>query len=273
AWVREAIEAAEAVERGLRALRTSPLGSPWGEDPLDLPGRSQKPLSAQDATVAYAEPPDEDRAMNQRQPVPASAPLDSRFLLWVDGVGTYLVLSSDRVAIGREGSSFHPDIALLADAGGRRAEIVRADEDYFVVSMENPVLVGGKPTRRKLLASEDAIDFGPRSRIVFRLPTPLSATAVLSLQRGQRIHGDVRNVILLKDHLVLGPRGKSHVEIGPKSERIVLSREPRGLVCRAQEEILLGTAAAGREALVPPGVRVQVGEVTFTVTDSMGGRT
>lgn len=271
AWIREAIEAAEAAGRGLRALRVGPLGSPWEEDPVGPPEGPGKPPSAQDATVAYAFSPNEVRPMTPRKPEPSPTPLDSRFLLWVDGVGTYLVLSSDRVAIGREGSSFHPDVALLADAGGRRAEIVRADEDYFVVSMGEPILVGGKPTRRKLLATEDAIDLGPRCRIVFRLPTPLSATAVLSLQRGQRIHGDVRNVVLLKDHLVLGPKGKSHVEIGRGSEKIVLSREPRGLVCRAAEEIFLGTAAAGREALVPPGVRVQVGEVTFTVTDS-GGR-
>jgi hypothetical protein len=106
----------------------------------------------------------------------------------------------------------------------------------------------------------------------FHLPTPLSSTAVLSLHNGQRIHGDVRKIVLLKEHLILGPRGKGHIEARGSSGKILLSKEERGLVCRGPEDILVDGKSKGREAVVPLGARVQVGDVSFTITDSKGGR-
>jgi hypothetical protein len=210
-----------------------------------------------------------------RAALPAAPAPHPKLLLWVDGVGTFLLLRSDRVSIGRAGGSSHPDIALAADIASRHVDILRIDEDYFVVAAEEPVAVDGRPTQRKLLASGECIDLGPRCRIKFEVPTPLSATAVLSLHRGQRVHGDVRKVLLVKDHLIIGPEGKSHVELGAraqKAEKIVLSFEANRVVCRSRDDIFMNGAPLGNEAQVSLGTRFQVGDVTFTLTDSTGGR-
>ena len=114
------------------------------------------------------------------------------------------------------------------------------------------------------------VEIGPKCRFGFRMPTPLSATAVLSLHGGTHMEGGARSIILAKEHLILGPKGKSHVEtVGP---RVILSFESRGVVCRAEEEVLVQGKPAGREALVPLGTQVEVGGVSFALTDAMGGR-
>lgn len=195
-----------------------------------------------------------------------------RLLLWVDGVGTYLILTSDRVSVGRAGASSHPDIALAADIAGYHADIVRVEDDYFLLAPREPAKVDGAAVERKLLASGNVIELGPRCQMTFQLPTAMSATAVLSLHRGQRIEGDARKIILLKEHLVIGSKGKCHVETASQGENVVLSLEPRGLVCRARDEIQVGGKPAGREVILPLGLQIQAGDVSFTVTESQGGR-
>ena len=90
-----------------------------------------------------------------------------RFLLWVDGVGSYLVLKSGRVSIGRAGSSSRPDVALAADIAGVQAEILRVDDDYFLAA-HAAVEVNGRRVDRKLLADGDRIVLGSRCEITFR---------------------------------------------------------------------------------------------------------
>lgn len=270
-WVEESLESIEAIEASLTTLRTGPLGCdgaalPARGVPGDLLGAVTMPVNDGRPEAARDAPRSGPRTYDPAMEGQARGG-GSKMLLWVDGVGTYLVLTAPRVTLGRTGSSARPDIPLAADIPGIAAEIVRIEDDYFVVGSQGPVRIGGHATDRKLLASGDEIDLGSRCRLRFHLPTALSSTAVLALGKGQRIHGDVRNVVLLKEHLILGPRGKSHVEAGAATRKVVISRESRGMVCRAEEDILVGDRSSGREAVIPPGARVQVGDLTFTLTE------
>ena len=47
------------------------------------------------------------------------------FVLWVDGAGSFLLTGSERLTIGRLGSSASPEIALRADIDGVHAELLR----------------------------------------------------------------------------------------------------------------------------------------------------
>src|SRR5262245_56658451 len=155
-WVKAAVEAVTRVEEGLEALRAGPLAALAGTDG----GRAPSPNGS-----THAAPPSPEIG---RPAAPAGQAAGKRFVLWVDGVGSFLLLAGDRVSIGRAGSSARPDIALAADIGGLQAEVVRTDEDYFLVP-QGPVEVNGKPVDRKLLADGDRIRFAPRCEATFRL--------------------------------------------------------------------------------------------------------
>lgn len=237
-------------------LRAGPLGrtSPTPEADVSAPAFfSATPSKQQTLTVTTS---------------PETASELQRLLLWIDGVGTYLILNTERISMGRAGSSARPDIALAADLAGYHAEILRIDDDYFIVAAQGTVEVGGRKTSRKLLADGDSIRLGASCRFRFALPTPFSPTAVLTLERGRRIEGDVRKIVLFNKSLLLGKEGKCHVAVPVAGDTVVLTAGSGGLVCRAQEEILVDAKSAGREALIPLGSHVEIGELTFTITKS-----
>ncbi len=197
------------------------------------------------------------------------ASMRDRLLLWVDGVGAFLVLRSDRVTIGRLGSSARPDLALTADIAGVQAEIVRADDDYFLAA-HGAAEVNGKKVEKKLLASGDRIRLAPKCELLFQIPTALSTSAVITLPSLQRIAGDAREVILLDHHLLIGNDEGCHIRTREATSKILLYSDARGLSLRADEDILMGGELRGREALIEPGVQIKVGEVTFAVTPLEG---
>ncbi|HVR72931.1 MAG TPA: FHA domain-containing protein, partial [Planctomycetota bacterium] len=256
AWVDDALRELTSIALALPAIESGPLG----RAPRGVKGGQGSLFQPTPRTVAGRSPAGG----------PAAAPR-SRLLLWVDGVGTYLLLDTDRISIGRAGSSARPDIALGADLAGYHAEVLRVDDDYFVVAAQGPVAVGGRPVSRKLLSSGDTLQIGQSCRFTFHLPTALSPTAILSLGQ-HRIDGDVRKVILLGGHLLLGPGEACHVRTPQKGGVVVLSAAQGRIVCRAEDEVLVDGRPAGREAEVPLGSHVQVGEVTFTITDFVHGR-
>jgi tetratricopeptide (TPR) repeat protein len=252
-WVAQCGEAVEKVAEGLQGLRGGPLSGLSAGGTLEATlheARKDKPRGAAAAPGAIGLSP-------------------KRFLLWVDGVGSYLVLRSERVTIGRAGSSARPDLALAADLAGLQAELLRVDDDYFLAA-HGPVEVNGRRVDRKLLAAGDRIKLAPRSELVFGLPSRMSTTAVLSLASGQRIEGDVAQVILLDHHLIMGSGEGCHIRARGAAAPILLCVEDQGLVLRSEEGVVMDGEPAGKEALVRAGAQIQVGDLTFTVTPVEG---
>jgi len=255
-WVEESLRELSRIAEATAILRAGPLGA---DAPNALPGPAPPPLGSPAAAF---------------QSLAAELSTPSRLLLWVDGVGTYLLLFGDRVTFGRAGSSARPDIALAADISGLHAEILRTEDDYFVVAAQGGVEVGGQRVTRRLLSNGDTIALAPAARLTFELPTPLSPSAVLTL-KNQRIEGDVRKVILFKDHMLLGAEDTCHVQAAPATagqKQVILSAAASGILCRAQTPIQIDGAAAGLEAVVPLGAHVQIGNLTFTITRAAQAR-
>ena len=137
-----------------------------------------------------------------------------------------------------------------------------------------PATVGGKPVKRHLLADGDEFVLGARSRLTFRMPTSLSPTAILELGTGLRLEGDVRKVVLLDGHLIIGHGKGCHIETGRAEGRVILSAGAEGFRCRAPEALVVDGSPAGTDEPVPFGAHVEAGSLTFTLTrgDGQGGR-
>ncbi|MDA1249314.1 MAG: hypothetical protein O2820_08820 [Planctomycetota bacterium] len=145
-----------------------------------------------------------------RPPVHAdSIPADSgqqAWLLQVDGAGSTLLVTSPRVIFG----SRRVDIPLRGFTAAAPVTIERSGGDYLIDSYE-PVDPGGRPTGRRLLGTDESLNFGRRCRVRFRVPNPASTSAVLELNGPQLSRQDVRRIVLLDDALIAGPARTSHV--------------------------------------------------------------
>src|SRR5262249_47545035 len=123
---RDAIHAAEEVlavapeHREAKAIR----GKAWlaatsfEASPRSDEGLSRPPEAGNAGTIPYPELP-------FASPLPPSqtSTLPRRFLLWVDGVGGYLVCLSNRVTFGQATAEGPVDVPLFADVSRLHAEV------------------------------------------------------------------------------------------------------------------------------------------------------
>jgi hypothetical protein len=191
----------------------------------------------------------------------------SRFVLQVDGAGSFLVVTQPLVTVGPVSSPRAVDVGLMADAGTHVASIERVEEDYFLRAA-SAVLVNGRPCVSKLLVSGDEVALSPRCRVAFRVPNVASTSAVLDLTGTRYPRADVRRVILLDRELVIGPGPGAHVRIDELTEKVVLHVRDGRLFVQTAQPVLAGDRPVAPKTAVALGAHMKAGPVSFVVTTS-----
>ena len=127
-----------------------------------------------------------------------------RFLLWVDAVGGYLVCLDDRIVLGRAGPDSHADIPLMGDLSRNHATLLRNGEGYLLQA-HHASFVNGKPVvDQAVLHDGDVIRLGSTVELEFRQPSPVSATARLSIVSRHRLPLAVDGVLLMAETCIVG---------------------------------------------------------------------
>lgn len=157
---------------------------------------------------------------------------NGRFLLWVDAVGGYLVCLDNQVILGRAGGDSQADVPLMGDLSRHHATIVRDGESY-VVRAQQATYVNGKKVESAPLRDRDVIRLGSSVELEFRQPSPVSATARLTVVSRHRLPLAVDGVLLMGETCIVGPSAQAHVVAKNLSDPIVLYRQGVALWCRA----------------------------------------
>lgn len=254
AWLLDARQAVEHAAQSVEQVRGGPLGLPIA---VSLSAPEYRTMSDMPEKPTAGRPDDTVRLQ-------AGDRLPTRFVLHVDGSGSYLVARDRCVTIGPVSSSQRPDVALMAEPGLPSATIERIEDDYFLVAKQ-PVMVNDKPVTRKLLADGDTIALSPRCRLKFMLPSAASTTAVLQLSGARLPSGDVRRVILLDRTLVMGPGSSAHVRADGLSRPIVLHVHDDRLVCRSDAEVKVDDRPLRRSEGIATDAHVKIDAVSFVV--------
>ena len=156
-----------------------------------------------------------------------------RFLLWVDAVGGYLVCLDDRILLGRAGPDSHADIPLMGDLSRNHATLLRNGEGYLLEA-HHASFINGKPViGQAVLHDGDVIRLGSTVELEFRQPSPVSATARLSIVSRHRLPLAVDGVILMAETCIVGSESQAHIPARPIKNSIVLYRQAGALWCRA----------------------------------------
>jgi tetratricopeptide (TPR) repeat protein len=256
-WLQDAITAARQAAEGIEHLRVGPLGLIMAQAPR-WPERSQPLQSDQDLETTR-------RIEVAGAAQPAGQGGTDRFLLQVDGIGSYLVVRKGVVTIGAAGSSSGCDIPLMTEPGLAGVTIERSEEDYFLRSPQ-AVLVNDKPVTQRLLVDGDRIALSSRCRMRFGLPNAASTSAVLHLSGTRLPKTDARRVILLDRELVIGPGSASHVRADSLAEPVVLYVRDGRLCCRTKEPVQVNDAVQDGSAGLPLGSNVRIGPVSMVMT-------
>jgi len=196
--------------------------------------------------------------------------LPARFLLWVDGVGGYLVCLGSRLTFGQATLDAHADVPLVADVSRLHATLTR-DAEGYVLEAVRPVQVNGEPLTRALLQSGDRVTLGTSCQFQFRLPVPASNTARLDLVSGHRLPVAVDGILLMADTLVLGGGVQAHVTVPDLKDPVVLYRHKDGLGLRHDGSLRVNGQPTPARGLLPAQAVVTGEEVSFAV-EPVGAR-
>jgi hypothetical protein len=174
-----------------------------------------------------------------------------RFLLWIDGVGGYLICLGTRVSFGQATAEGSVDVPLLADVSRLHAVLQRDGEGY-VIESTRALSVNGKPAARATLNPGDRVTLGAACQFLFQTPVPVSTTARLDLVSGHRLPLSIDGILLMAETAVIGPGPAAHIPVSDIEKSVVLYRTKDGLGIRSPGEFKVnGNAAKDREVLPP----------------------
>jgi hypothetical protein len=224
-------------------------------------GRAWKAVEPVTVAARPAEPP----------PVP---PADDgpaqRYLLWIDGVGGYLLCLGPRVTLGQATPETTVDVPLVADVSRLHASLTRDGEGYVLESARG-LKVNGQPTTRALLRPNDRATLGASCQFRFRQPVPVSATARLDLVSGHRLPMGVDGVLLMAETLILGPGEQAHVAMPDLKNPIVFFRHKDGLGLRHAGGLVIDGKKSPERTPLGPRALVSGDDFSFAV-EPVGAR-
>ncbi len=201
--------------------------------------------------------PQPNQAVGEGGPAP-------RYLLWIDGIGGYLICMGSRVMLGQAAPGSCVDVPLVADVSRMHATLTRDKEGYLLEAMR-PTQVNGRPTSQALLRPEDRITLGSSCQLLFRQPAPVSLSARLELVSGHRLPLALDAALLMADTLVLGPGSQVHVTVPELKEPIILFRNKDRLGIRWGGPLTINGEASTGRCLLDATASVLAGECAFTV--------
>lgn len=225
-------------------------------------------------------------------PADKEASVAGRWLLWVDGVGGYMLLPGDDWTIGGPSGSEDSEICIQGDLSRREACIRRQGGDYVFQPLGTALLGGRRMNRPTLLRDGDSILLGAGAtdtrsaslaaggltaggltvggqtrgvRLEYCKPHPLSASARLRLDPRYKTRPRSDGIILLADTCILGPTRACHIATPLAESETVLLWRDRSWYCRGAGEILVDGESQKGRVQVAVGARVECGGLAFTL--------
>ncbi len=193
-----------------------------------------------------------DRPESPRQP---SCVLDS-FILWVDGVGGFLVCTSADVTIGRAVEQSRVDIPLQADIRRRHLRIKRSGSSYIAEPLDQ-VDVDRQDIREPVVLRHDQIlqlAGGVRAR--FTMPHPLGGSARLDFTSRHRTDPWSDAVLLLGDAIMIGRLPSHHIVAPDVGNELLIYRQGDRFVLRDPGKFEVNDQLASGEVPLRDGLRI-----------------
>jgi hypothetical protein len=188
-----------------------------------------------------------------------------RWLLWIDGVGGYLVCHGDRVLLGQPSSQTEIDVPILADLSRHHAAIVRDGGSYVLEPLHTSWVDNRHVEGPTILADGQVITLGEGVRMRFRKPHVLSATARLDFESHHKTQPSADGVVLFADSCILGPKSHSHIPCRDWTDDVVLFRQGEKTFCRASGPFRIDGVDVVGQGTIGPGSQVEGDEFSFSV--------
>lgn len=184
---------------------------------------------------------------------PRSGLAAGRWLVWVDGVGAWLLIAQNELTIGRasadspllrmrsnpsghssSGQDDEADLALTGNLSRMHVSIRRDDESFVLTPHANVSVDGRRVSRDVLLSDRSELMLNDSVRLLFELTTPLSLSARLTVLSDHRPKLSIQGAVLMAGTCLLGPGVENHIRCPAWSGSVVLAQTGSGLSVKSR---------------------------------------
>ena len=189
-----------------------------------------------------------------------------RFMLWIDGVGAWLLCCGDRVTVGGPSLRSRPaDICLMAGLSRRHVEIVCFENEWYLERRGATELNGAPVSETVLLSDNDQLRLGDSVQLAFRQPSVLSASAVIEFVSSHRPAQTVDGVVLIRENCLLGAGQENHIMCPDWPQAVVLFVREGRLWCRSRTPLSVDGQRVHEAGQLHPGALVTSDKLRFRV--------
>ncbi len=178
-------------------------------------------------------------------------------ILWIDGIGGFLLWDKPELIVGQAFSESQADIGIMGDLSRRAAALRRMGADYLIQPLQNIKVDGNPIDRPQLLRDGCVAELSSSVKVRFEKPNTLSGTALLKMASIHRWKPNVDAVILFADCCIIGPRVGSHIYCPQWRHEVLLLRKADTWQLRVAEEVQVGEATLRGQIAIHPGVRIR----------------
>ena len=171
-------------------------------------------------------------------------------IMWVDGVGGYLLLDANEFTIGQAVASATVDIPIVGDLSRMACAMHRSESDYVLHPLQDVHIDAQHVQRPQVVSNGSTIQLGSSVKLRFVQPSPLSASARLELVSRHRFKPHVDAVLLLADSAILGPSQQGHVYCPAWPNQMVMFRDGADWYFRVFEAVEVNGKTSTEELIL-----------------------
>ncbi|MDV6033114.1 MAG: hypothetical protein F9B45_24110 [Phycisphaera sp. RhM] len=194
----------------------------------------------------------------------------SAWRLWIDRCGGFALLAGESVSVGGARPDSTTDIQVRSDWRRCEGTVVRRNGDYFWSAADNHA-VERQDAGGQLLIANSVFPISGSATLRLHQPSPLSRSAILSLDPPHRFDQHVDQVVLVDQTVLIGPSAGDHIRCTALDTAAVLViRDGRW---QAKLKPAAATAGSLRRTTRPqsvdlvPGRRVSIGELDMMLEE------
>jgi hypothetical protein len=187
--------------------------------------------------------------------------------LWIDSVGGFRLLEGDRFTVGGLGGDDPADIAVRSSWRTRMATLSRSGDGFWwsphLPSSPDSAAPSDPLPTHPLMSGEvifpgaqDAVPGSGLPHLRFHQPSPLSKTAVLTLDPPYRFVAPVDGILLFDKTILIGPDPTNHIRVSRMTESLIMIKRGNEWTIRQQD--------SSTRSMVD-GQSVDIGDLVMTI--------
>ena len=198
-------------------------------------------------------------------PTAAATYKTNSFILWIDGVGGYLVCVDDVNTIGQAVENAQVSIPIAGDLRRRHARIETSHGQHLLQDLGGGVKVEGTDlTGAVELKNDQTIELDGGVRLLYTQSHPLSKSARLDFLSRHRTHPWSDAVLLAGQSIVLGPNRDNQVFCPVWKNDLILFQRKSKWFCRSKVPFEIDGVKVEKEGEIQFNSRIE--GIDFSMT-------